>query len=131
MLPPLKHIIRLSLFVLLMGNLVSCQSWHEAKTIIVEADSLLAKGVIMRDTAALTRAIEALDKPITRKLAREELAEAYYLMGQNLDDYHHNFADAADYYIEADRLKTKDLFLRGRINSSAPEKSLVWDTGVN
>lgn len=117
MLPPLKHIIRLSLFVLLMGNLVSCQSWHDAKAVIAEADSLLAKGVIMRDTAALTRAIEALDKPITRKLAREELVKAYYLMGRNLDDYHHNFAEAADYYIKADRLKTKDLILRGRINS--------------
>ena len=117
MLPLLKHIIRLAVFLLLMGNLVSCQSWHEAKTIIVEADSLLAKGVIMRDTAALACAIETLDKPITRKLAREELVKAYYLMGRNLDDYHHNFADAADYYIAADRLKTKDLILRGRINS--------------
>lgn len=100
-----------------MGNLVSCQSWHNAKAVIAEADSLLAKGVIIRDTAALTRAIETLDKPITRKLAREELVKAYYLMGRNLDDYHHNFADAADYYIKADRLKTKDLILRGRINS--------------
>ncbi|MBE6319867.1 MAG: hypothetical protein E7075_02765 [Bacteroidales bacterium] len=117
MLPPLKHIIRLSLFVLLIGNLVSCQSWHETKAVIAEADSLLAKGVIMRDTAALACAIETLDKPITRKLAREELVKAYYLMGRNLDDYHHNFADAADYYIKADRLKTKDLLLRGRINS--------------
>lgn len=117
MLPPLKHIIRLSLFVLLMGNLVSCQSWYDAKAVIAEADSLLAKGVIMRDTAALACAIETLDKPITRKLAREELVKAYYLIGRNLDDYHHNFADAADYYIAADRLKTKDLILRGRINS--------------
>ena len=117
MLPPLKHIIYLSLFVLLMGNLVSCQSWYEAKAVIAEADSLLVKGVIMRDTAALACAIETLDKPITRKFARDELAKAYYLMGRNLDDYHHNFADAADYYIEADRLKTKDLVLRGRINS--------------
>lgn len=114
---PLKHIIRLSLLTLLLGKFVACQSWHDAKAVIAEVDSLLAKSVIMRDTAALTRAIEALDKPITRKLAREELVKAYYLMGRNLDDYHHNFADAADYYIAADRLKTKDLILRGRINS--------------
>lgn len=100
-----------------MGNVVSCQSWRDAKTVIERADSLLVKGVIMRDTAALACAIETLDKPITRKFARDELAKAYYLMGRNLDDYHHNFADAADYYIEADRLKTKDLVLRGRINS--------------
>ena len=100
-----------------MGNFVSCQSWHDAKAVIAEADSLLAKGVIMRDTAALSCAIETLDKPITHKLAREELVKAYYLMGRNLDDYHHNFADAAEYYIAADRIKTKDYVLRGRINS--------------
>lgn len=34
-------------------------------------------------------------------------------MGRKLDDYHHNFLDAADFYIEADHLKTKDLILRG------------------
>jgi hypothetical protein len=99
------------------GTIASCQSWHEAKEVIAEADSLLAKCMIMRDTVALARAIEALDKPFSRMLAREELAEAYYLMGRNLDDYHHNFAEAADYYIAADRLKTNDLILRGRINS--------------
>ena len=95
----------------------SCQSWREAKEVLVEADSLLANGVIMRDTAALGGAIRALDNHAGRVFARDELAKAYYLMGRNLDDYHHNFADAADYYIEADRLKTKDLVLRGRINS--------------
>lgn len=117
MLSPLKHITHLTLLVLLIGNFVSCQSWHEAKAIVVEADSLLAKGVIMNDTALLARAIEAFDKPVCRLFAREELAKAYYLMGRNLDDYHHNFADAADYYIAADRQKTKDIILRGRINS--------------
>ena len=100
-----------------MGNFTSCQSWHEAKEVIAEADSLLANGVIMRDTAVLVDAIRALDNHFGRVFARDELAKAYYLMGRNLDDYHHNFADAADYYIEADRLKTKDLVLRGRINS--------------
>ena len=95
----------------------SCQSWREAKEVMVEADSLLANGVIMRDTAALGGAIRALDNHAGRVFAREELAKAYYLMGRNLDDYHHNFADAADCYIEADRIKTKDLVLRGRINS--------------
>ena len=52
-----------------------------------------------------------------RIFAKEELVRAYYLMGRNLDDYHHNFSNAADFYIEADRLKTKDLILCGRINS--------------
>ena len=99
------------------GTIASCQSWRDANEVIAEADSLLAKGVIMRDTAALAGAIRALDNHAGHVFAREELAEAYYLMGRNLDDYHHNFADAADYYIAADRLKTKDLILRGRINS--------------
>lgn len=100
-----------------MGNFISCQSWRDAKVTVAEADSLLANGVIMRDTAVLAAAISALDNHVGRIFAREELAKAYYLMGRNLDDYHRNFADAADCYIEADRLKTKDLILRGRINS--------------
>lgn len=53
MLPPLKHIIRLSVFLLLMGNLASCQPWHDAKAVIAEADSLLAKGVIVEDLEVL------------------------------------------------------------------------------
>lgn len=117
MLSFLKHIIRLSLVLLLMGNFISCQSWRDAKVTVAEADSLLANSVIMRDTAVLAAAISALDNHVGRIFAREELAKAYYLMGRNLDDYHRNFADAADCYIEADRLKTKDLILRGRINS--------------
>ena len=100
-----------------MGNFVSCQSWHEAKEVIVEADSLLAKGVIMRDTAALAASIRTLDNFIGRVCEKDKLAKAYYLMGRNLDDYSHNFSDAAEYYIAADRIKTKDYVLRGRINS--------------
>ena len=117
MLSSLKYIIRLSLLAFLMGNFVSCQSWHEARATIAEADSLLAKGVIIEDTAALAEVIRTFNNPIGRIFAKEELVRAYYLMGRNLDDYHHNFSDAADFYIEADRLKTKDLILRGRINS--------------
>lgn len=117
MLSPLKHIICISLLVFLMGNFVSCQSWHEAKEVIVEADSLLAKGVIMRDTAALAASIRTLDNFIGRVCEKDKLAKAYYLMGRNLDDYSHNFSDAAEYYIAADRIKTKDYVLRGRINS--------------
>jgi len=117
MLLPLKHIIRLLLFVFLIGNFVSCQSWREAKAVIAEADSLLGNGVIMRDTAALATVIQKLDNPIGRIFKKDKLAKAYYLMGRNLDDNYHEFADAADYYIKADRLKTKDYVLRGRINS--------------
>ena len=99
------------------GTIASCQSWRDAKEVIAEADSLLAKGGIMRDTVVLADAICALDNPIGRVFAHEELSKAYYLMGRSLDDYHHNFADAADYYIAADRLKPKDIILHGRINS--------------
>ena len=53
MLLPLKHIIRLLLFVFLIVNFVACQSWRDAKATIAEVDSLLAKGVIMRDTVVL------------------------------------------------------------------------------
>lgn len=113
----LKHIIRLILFPLLVGTFVSCQSWHEARATIAEADSLLANGVIIEDTAALAEVIRTFNNPMGRIFAKEELVRAYYLMGRNLDDYHHNFSNAADFYIEADRLKTKDLILRGRINS--------------
>lgn len=117
MLPPLKHIIRLLLFVFLIWNFVACQSWHAPKATIAEVDSLLANGVIVKDTALLAEVIRTFNNPMGRIFAKEELVKAYYLMGRNLDDYHNNFSDAADFYIEADRLKTKDLILRGRINS--------------
>lgn len=99
------------------GTIASCQSWRDAKEVITEADSLFANGVIMRDTAALATVIQKLDNPIGRIFKKDKLAKAYYLMGRNLDDNYHEFADAADYYIKADRLKTKDYVLRGRINS--------------
>lgn len=113
----LKYIVRLLLFVFLVTSMSSCQSWREAKEILVGADSLHAKGVIIEDTAALAEVIRTFNNPMGRIFAKEDLVKAYYLMGRNLDDYHHNFSDAADFYIEADRLKTKDLILRGRINS--------------
>lgn len=112
-----KHIIRLLLVAFLVISNTSCTRWSEAKGVIAEADRLLVEGVIMRDTAALGGVIRTLDHPVVRWVVKEELAEAYYLMGRNLDDYYHNFAEAAKYYIAADRLKTNDLVLRGRINS--------------
>ena len=102
---------------MMLMSITSCARWREAKVVIAEADRLLGEGVIMRDTAALADVIKALDNPIGRVIAREELVEAYYLMGRNLDDYCRDCATATDYYIEADRLKTKDMVLRGRINS--------------
>ena len=112
-----RHIVHFLLVAMMLMSITSCARWREAKAVAAEADRLLGEGVIMRDTAALADVIKALDNPIGRVIAREELVEAYYLMGRNLDDYCRDCATATDYYIEADRLKTKDMVLRGRINS--------------
>ena len=113
----LRHIGKMLLVAVLVISCTSCARWREAKGVIAEADSLLVKGVIIKDTAALSGGICTLENLMGRMFAREELTKAYYLMGRNLDDYHHNFSDAADFYIKADRMKTKDWVLRGRINS--------------
>lgn len=105
------------LITLLVMSCTSCARWREAKAVVAEADSLLVKGVIIKDTAALSGGICTLENLMGRVFAKEELTKMYYLMGRNLDDYYHNFSDAADFYIKADRMKTKDWVLRGRINS--------------
>ena len=112
-----RHIGKILLVALLVMSCSSCARWRDAKEVMAEAERLLAKGEIMQDTAVLTEVINTLDNPVGRVIAKDELAEAYYLMGRNMDDYCHDFAAAADYYIEADRLQTTDLVLRGRINS--------------
>ena len=112
-----RHIGKMLLVALLVMSYTSCARWREAKGVIAEADSLLGGGVIIRDTVALGEVISTLENPLGRMFARGKLMKAYYLMGRNLDDYHHNFSDAADFYIKADRMKTKDWILRGRINS--------------
>jgi hypothetical protein len=117
MLSRLRHIGKMLLVALLVMSCTSCTRWREAKGVIAEADSLLVKGVIIKDTAALSGGICTLENLMGRVFAKEELTKMYYLMGRNLDDYYHNFSDAADFYIKADRMKTKDWVLRGRINS--------------
>ena len=117
MLLRLRHIGKMLLVALLVMSCTSCARWREAKMVIAEADRLLGEGVIMQDTLALAEVVDALDNPIGRVIAKEKLVKAYYLMGRNMDDYCRDFSTAAAYYIEADRLKTKDLILCGRINS--------------
>ena len=113
----LKYIIRLILFPLLVGIVVSCQSWHEAKEVIAEADSLLVEHkVVTRDTTALLFAINTLDGPLGHVFAREDLAKAYYFMGRNFY-YLNDFSTAADYYILCDRMNPSDPMYKGRINS--------------
>ena len=116
MFPQSKYIYKILLVALLAISSTSCARWREAKAVVSEAERLLEEGVIIRDTAALGKVISTLENPLGRIFARGELTKAYYLMGRNLDDYYHNFSDAADFYIKADRMKTKDWVLRGRIN---------------
>lgn len=105
------------LFVLLMGNVVSCQSWREARATIADADSLLVEHkVVTRDTTALLSAINTLDGPLGHVFAREDLAKAYYFMGRNFY-YLNDFSTAADYYILCDRMNPSDPMYKGRINS--------------
>jgi len=100
-----------------MGNFVSCQSWHEAKEVIAEADSMLVvHKVVVRDTAALASAINTLDGTLGYIFAREDLAKAYYFMGRNFY-YLKDFSTAADYYILCDRMNPSDPMYKGRINS--------------
>ena len=111
-----RHIVHFLLVAMMLMSITSCARWREGKEVVLEADGLFAKGVIMKDTAALAEVIRTLE-PYGRLIAREDLVKAYYLLGRNMDDYYHDFSTAADYYIEADRLNTKDPILRGRINS--------------
>ena len=94
----------------------SCR-WQEAKEIIAVADSLdQTEHVIYDDTAALGRTIRCLDNPFGRVLMSNTLGKAYYYMGRNYS-LSNQIADAAECYIEADRLQIDDPIYRGRVNS--------------
>lgn len=109
--------MRLTLFLFMAGTIASCQSWHEAKEVIAEADSLLVvHKVVVRDTTALASAINTLDGTLGYIFAREDLAKAYYFMGRNFY-YLSNFSTAADYYILCDRMNSSNPIYKGRINS--------------
>jgi tetratricopeptide (TPR) repeat protein len=97
---------------------LGCLCWQEAKAVIAMADSLdQVEHMIYSDTAALGRTIRSLDNPLGRLFMRSTLGKAYYYMGRNysLSD---QIVDAADCYIEADRLQIDDPICRGRINSN-------------
>ena len=100
-----------------MCGLSSC-GWYEAKGVIAVADSLdRAEHVIYDDTAALGRTIRSLDNPFGRVLMSNTLGKAYYYMGRNLEDTYQQVVEAAECYIEADRLQIDDPIYRGRVNS--------------
>ena len=99
-----------------MCGLSSC-GWHEAKGVIAVADSLdQTEHVIYDDTTALGGVIRCLDNPVGRLLMSNTLGKAYYFMGRNysLSD---QIVEAAECYIEADRLQIDDPIYHGRVNS--------------
>ena len=99
-----------------MCGLSSCE-WQRAKEVIAVADSLdQTEYVIYDDTSALGRTIRSLDNPFGRVLMSNTLGKAYYYMGRNLS-LSNQIADAAECYIEADRLQIDDPIYRGRVNS--------------
>lgn len=99
-------------------NMTGCFSWSEARKVIAVADSLdQAEHVIYSDTVALGRTIRSLDNPFGRLFMRNTLGKAYYYMGRNYS-LSNQIPEAADCYINADRLQINDPICRGRINSN-------------
>ena len=95
----------------------SCQ-WHEAEAVVAMADSIdQTQHVIYDDTAALGLVIRQLDNPMGKVFMRSTLGKAYYYMGRNLEDSYQQVAEAAECYIEADRLQIDDPIYRGRVNT--------------
>ena len=109
---------RLRIILLLLPMLLASCGWQEAKDMIAVADSLnQAEHVIYDDTAALGQTIRTLDNPVGRLLMSNTLGKAHYYIGRNLEDYHQQVAEAAEHYIEADRLQIDDPIYRGRVNA--------------
>ena len=101
----------------LLWCFASCR-WQEAREVIAMADSIDQNHyVIYDDTAALGQTIRTLDNPLGRLLMSNTLGKAYYYMGRNLEDSYCQIPEAAQCYIEADRLQIDDPIYRGRVNS--------------
>ena len=109
------------IILLLLPVVLGCAScqWHEAKEVIAMADSIdQTQHVIYDDTAALGGVIRTLDNPLGKLLMSNTLGKAYYYMGRNLS-FSNQIAEAADCYIEADRLQIDNPIYRGRVNACA------------
>ena len=110
--------MRTIICVLGMMCICSACSYHEAKEIIATADSLdQTEHVVYSDTTALSEAIRCLDNPFGRLIMRSTLGKAYYYMGRNLEDTYQQILEAADCYINADRLQITVPIYQGRVNS--------------
>ena len=115
-----KHIPNMRTIICVLGMMCICSacSYHEAKEIIATADSLdQTEHVVYSDTTALSEAIRCLDNPFGRLFMRSTLGKAYYYMGRNYS-LSNQIPEAADCYINADRLQINDPICRGRINSN-------------
>ena len=111
-----QYVCRLVCMLGLVCSFASC-GWQEAKEVIVLADSIdQTEHVIYDDTAAIGKSIRSLDNPFGRVLMSNTLGKAYYYMGRNLS-FINETAEAAECYIEADRLQIDDPIYRGRVNS--------------
>lgn len=113
----LSQVGRLLGVLFLLCSFASCR-WQAAQDVIAMADSIDQNHhMVYDDTVALGHTIRTLDNPFGRLLMSNTLGKAYYYMGRNLEDYHQRVADAAECYIEADRLQIDDPIYRGRVNS--------------
>lgn len=106
------------LLMVVVVAMSSCTKWQEAKAVIDLADSLDQKEhVIYDDTAALGQVICILDNPLGKICMHNTLGKAYYYLGRNLENVYNHVPQAAECYIQADRMQVDDLIYRGRINS--------------
>ena len=99
-----------------MCGLCSC-GWKETQEVIATAERMdKTEHVVYDDTAAIAGVIRTLDNPLGKLIHKNTLGKAYYYMGRNLSLSNH-IAEAAECYIEADRLQIDDPIYRGRVNS--------------
>lgn len=113
-----QRVLILIVSVVLLLCFSSCSSWHEAERVIAMADSIdQTEHVIYSDTAVLGKTIRTLDNPFGRLFKSNTLGKAYYYMGRNYS-LSNQIVEAAECYIEADRLQIDDPIYRGRVNSN-------------
>ena len=110
-----RHIGKILLVALLVMSCTSCTRWREAKEVIMEAERLDSKEIIIGDTAALAKTIRTLGS-LGRVFAHDDLAKAYYYLGRNFHNMN-DYSTAADYYIVCDRISPTDPIYKGRVNS--------------
>ena len=105
------------LFCLLLASCDYCNRYQQAHITIAIADSLdQNEHTLYPDTVALQQTIAALDNPLGRIFAHNQLGKAHYYMGRHLS-LAEQIPQASEHYIAADRARIDDPIYRGRINS--------------